>query len=102
MKGDTLEEMLDGVERRTMPNHEDGTGVDLRHGLTQPSRDSVRHLLVAFTVGKWIHEMAEPSWLDLRHWPPRQIPVVALTKPNITDNRKRPIAERDLGGAKRT
>jgi len=40
--------------------------------------------------------------LDLRRWLSRQITVVAFTKPSITDDRKRAIAESDLGGAERT
>ena len=102
MKGHTVEEMFERVERRTMADHEDCGGVKLPHCLTKPSRDPIHHLLVAFTVGEWIHEMQQATLLDLRRWPPRQITIVAFTKPSITDNRKRAIAESDLGGAIRT
>ena len=85
-----------------MPNDEDGAGVNVLQRLTQPSGDSIYYLLVAFTVGKGIHEMSRASLLDLRRWLSRQITVVAFTKPGITDDPERAIAERDLGGAERT
>jgi hypothetical protein len=94
--------MLERVVRRAMPNDEDSADVTVLQCLTKPSGDTVNYLLVAFTVGEWIDEMQRASLLDLRRCPPRQIPVVAFTKPSITDNRERAIAESDLGGAKRT
>src|SRR5262245_34065750 len=97
-----VEEMLERVVCRAMPNDEDGAGVNVLRCLTKPSGDSVHYLLVAFTVGEWIREMEEASLLDLRRWVSRQITVVAFTKPSITDNRKRAIGESDLGGAERT
>lgn len=88
MKGHTVEEVLEGVEGRAVPDDEDCTGV-VAHGLTEPRGDPVHHLLVAFTVWEWLHEMTQTSLLDLGCRPPRQIPVVAFTKPGVADNRKR-------------
>jgi hypothetical protein len=85
VKRHTVEQMLERVERRAMSNHEDGAGVELPHCLTKPSGDAVHDLLVAFTVGEWIHEVQPASLFDLRCWPPRQLAVVAFTKPDITD-----------------
>jgi len=94
--------MLERVVRRAMPNDEDGAGVNVLPCLTKPSGDSAHYLLVAFTVGERIHKMSQAPLLDLRRWLSRQITVVAFTKPGIADDRKRTIAERDFGGAKRT
>ncbi|HVG56727.1 MAG TPA: hypothetical protein VM846_19960 [Vicinamibacterales bacterium] len=101
MKRNPLEEMLERVVRRAMPNDEDGAGVNVLPCLTKPSGDSAHYLLVAFTVGERIHKMSQAPLLDLRRWLSRQITVVAFTKPSIPDNRKRALAERDLGGAER-
>jgi hypothetical protein len=97
-----LEEMLERVVRRAMPDDEDGAGVDVPQGVAKPSGDSVHDLLVAFTVGEWIREVSQAPLLDRRRGLSRQITVVAFTQPGITENRERAIAERDLGGAERT
>jgi hypothetical protein len=99
---DTVEEMLERIERRTMPDYEGCPAVNVPRRLTKPSGDPVHDLLVAFTVGEGIHEMQHTPLLDLARWPPREIPVVAFTKPGITDNRNRAIAKSDLGGAEGT
>ena len=101
VKRNPVEQMLERVERRAMPDDEDGAGVNVRQCLTKPSGDPVHYLLVAFAVGERVHEMSQASSLDVRRWLSRQITVVAFTKPGIADNRKRAIAESDLGGAER-
>src|SRR5688572_3436590 len=93
--------MLQRVLRRAMSNDDDGAGIHVRSCVTKPSGDSVHYLLVAFAVAERVHELQPASLLDCRHWVSRQIAVVAFTKPSIADNRKRAIAERDLGGAER-
>ena len=52
MKRNPVEQMLERVERRAMPDDEDGAGVNVRQCLTKPSGDAVHHLPVAFTVGE--------------------------------------------------
>jgi hypothetical protein len=99
VKRHPIEEMLERVVRRAMPNDEGGARVKVLQCLTKPSGDSIHYLLVAFTVGEWIHEVPQASSLNLRRWSSRQITVIAFTKPSITDDRKGAIAESDLGGA---
>jgi hypothetical protein len=52
-----LEEMLERVVRRAMPDDEDRACVDVLSCLTKPSGDSAHDLLVTFTVGERFHEM---------------------------------------------
>jgi hypothetical protein len=101
MERHPVDEMFERIVRRAMPDDEDGAGVDVLPCLTQPGGDPVHDLLIAFTIRERIHEMPPPSVLDHRRWVSRQIAVIALPKPGVTDDRNCAIAERDLGGAER-
>ena len=46
--------------------------------------------------------MRQTPLLYLQHGPPSKITEVAFTKPSITDNWERAVAEGDFGRAKRT
>ena len=102
MQRHTVEEVLERVERRAMPDDENGAVLELPHRIAQPSGHAIDHLSVALTVGEGDVKVTWASFLDLRRRPSGQIAVVAFAKPGIAHNRKRTIAEGDLGGAKRT
>ena len=59
--GHPVQQVLEGVKRRTVADDQHCAAVKLPPNFTKPSGDPFDDLLVAFTVGEWIHEMTQPE-----------------------------------------
>ena len=102
MERDVSDEVFQCVERPSMANHEHRPTRKCSRGLGEPRGYTSHDLLIALTVGERSRDMKEPPFLNLQRGMPRESPVIAFTKPSITDNWESAIAKGNLGGTKGT